>query len=554
MIANFTWMSAIMKKHRLLTVVVVGLSMFLSVARMTHPWVQKIFIDSVLGQKRADLLPMIAALSLGAAVVELGTMLLNTYISVLYSQGILVSLREQIYGEYRDSSYSTQAQVKPGKVVSLMLSDASALGETFMNVVPSLGTTVGTLFVNMAVLIALNYRLFLISLLFLPVYLIGPSKFSPVLYRRGREVQVSVENLNTVLQDGLSGTLDIYCSDARRWDVKRIMGAAKEIMSGYKRQAVSLQWLASSILGPLLISQTVLLVVGGYFVINGTMQLGVLLAYLTYTSSFFNSCKEIFRVSASLAGPKAAWDRIREFLGTLDPQPETEMPVESGVPSIELTGMAFGYQPDSPILQDVNLTVGQGSTLCVVGPSGSGKSTLLQVVSGLLKPWRGACRVSGIDLFSVNPSALRQVGTYVGPNPRMFHATVRENVLLGREMSQGELGRICDVSGMSEFVKGLPDGLDTVLGDKGFALSLGQQQRVGLARALVSKPKILLLDEALSGLDTSLANEVFSQLKKLQDSGIIVLATHRADARAYADRSVVMENGRVVALGNQLAK
>ncbi|MBE3519096.1 MAG: ABC transporter ATP-binding protein [Firmicutes bacterium] len=537
-----------MRKHRMLTVAVVGIGMFLSVARLGYPWVQKIFIDSVIAQKRADLLLMAAGLFVGAAVLEIGSMLLSTYISALYSQRILLWIREKIYGDYRASSYTTQTRIEPGRVVSLMLSDASSVSETFNEVVPGLATTVGTLVVNTMVLIALNYRLFLIALFFLPIYLLGPSRFSPLLYGRGREIQASVENLNAVLQDDLAGTADIYATGTRSWSVERILRAAREIMSASKRQAIALQLLGSSVFGSLIISQVTLLLVGGYFVIKGTMQLGVLLAYVSYTSAFFNSCKEIFRVSASLAGPKAAWDRIAEFLKTLDPIPGTYEPAEFMVPSIQMEGVTFGYRSDSPVIQEASLSAERGSTLCVVGPSGSGKSTILQLIAGFLKPWRGTCRVCGQEVSAVHPDDLRHVVSYVGPNPRIFHASVKENILLGREVSLEALAAACEVSGISEFVGELPNGLDTVLGDKGHGLSLGQQQRVGLARALVGKPKILILDEALSGLDARLANDVLTRLKAFQRDGIMVLATHRSDTRAYADRTVALENGRIVPL------
>lgn len=546
MIANFAWMFPLMRRYRVLTAVVIGIGVFHCVARMGYPWAQKVFIDSVIMPKRADLLPAAAALFVATAVLEIGAMLLNTYISTLYSQKILLSLREEIYGKYRASSYVTQTRVEPGKVVSLMLSDASSVSETFNEVIPELAGTLGTLIVNTAVLVALNYRLFLIALLFLPIYLLGPRRFSPVLYGRGQQVQSSIEGLNSVLQDDLAGTTDVYAVGARNWSVARVLQAAKQVMSAVKKQAIALQLLGSSVFGSLIISQVTLLVVGGYFVINGTMQLGLLLAYVSYTSGFFNACKEVFRVSASLAGPKAAWDRITEFLKTLDPIPSEGEPAELTVPSVLLEGITFGYQPDSPVIHEVSLSVDRGSTLCIVGASGSGKSTVLQMIAGFLKPWRGVCRVFGHETSGLHPDELRGAVSYVVPNPRMFHASLKENILLGREVRPEDLAAACAVSGVNEFVNELPDGLDTVLGDKGYGLSLGQQQRVGLARALVGRPKILVLDEALSGVHPPLASQILTRLKEFQRDGIIILATHRADTIARADRVVALENGRCV--------
>ena len=246
--------------------------------------------------------------------------------------------------------------------------------------------------------------------------------------------------------------------------------------------------------------------------------------------------------------------RVFEIIDTrptiVDAPDARPMPAVAG--RIELDGVSFGYSPDRLVLRDISLTVGAGETLALVGPSGSGKTTLTGLIPRLWDVTEGRIRIDGLDVRDVTVASLRgQIGL-VAQEATLFGGTIRENILYGRlDASEAEMVAAARAANAHDFISALPDGYDTVVGDRGSRLSGGQRQRVAIARAILKDPPILLLDEATSSLDNESEALVQDALDRLKVGRTTIIVAHRLSTIRAADRIAVLDDGWLVELGTQ---
>jgi ABC-type multidrug transport system fused ATPase/permease subunit len=297
----------------------------------------------------------------------------------------------------------------------------------------------------------------------------------------------------------------------------------------------------------------VVLVYGGLLTIDGEMTLGEFVAFYLYLTLLMAPFRSLGMLVGQAQRAVAGGTRIFEVL---DAEPQiTEAPDARPLPpgggALRLEGVSFAYSPDGPpVLDGVDLDVPAGRTVALIGPTGSGKTTLTQLVPRFADPTAGRVLLDGADVRDLRLADLRQAVGMVSQDPFLFSTTIRENIAYGRpEATDEEVRRAAGMAQAAGFIEALPDGYDTVVGERGLTLSGGQRQRVAIARALITDPRVLVLDEATASVDASTEREIQQALREVMRGRTTLVIAHRLSTLSLADELVVLEEGRIVARG-----
>ena len=301
------------------------------------------------------------------------------------------------------------------------------------------------------------------------------------------------------------------------------------------------------------LGSTLVTLYGGYLVIEGQMSIGSLVAFAAYQSRAFSPIQVLMDLYLRIERAGVSVDRVFEFLDIGQEYTEPSggtLRLEDLRGEIEFRDVSFGYQnnapTDQPVLRQVSFLVGAGQRLTVLGPSGTGKSTLVDLLIRLYEPQAGTIRLDGHDVRELDLVWLRQHVVVIGHEPFLFHASILENVSYASpEASREEIVAAVTAVGLHEYVTALPDGYETTVGERGARLSAGQRQRIALARALLKKPRILVLDEALSGLDVESEADLRQTLSALMQGCTTLVVTHRLSSLHADDAVVVLKHGAV---------
>jgi ATP-binding cassette subfamily B protein len=297
----------------------------------------------------------------------------------------------------------------------------------------------------------------------------------------------------------------------------------------------------------------VVLVYGGLLTIEGNMTLGEFVAFYLYLTLLMAPFRSLGMLVGQGQRAIAGGTRIFEVLDA-EPdivEPPGAPPLPSGDGHVRMEGVTFAYGPDeAPVLHDIDLDVPAGRTVALIGPTGSGKTTLTQLVPRFADPVAGRVLLDGADVRDVRLDDLRRAVGMVSQDPFLFSTTVRENIAYGRpDATDGEIRRAAAMARADGFIEALPDGYDTVVGERGLTLSGGQRQRLAIARALITDPRVLILDEATASVDASTEREIQAALREVMAGRTTLVIAHRLSTLQLADELVVLEAGRIVARG-----
>ena len=295
-----------------------------------------------------------------------------------------------------------------------------------------------------------------------------------------------------------------------------------------------------------------LLLVGGRQAINGTISIGEFIAFYGYVLMLTGPMRGLGMALGMAQRAVAAGTRVFELLDRapqLVAAPDAE-PLPPGGGRVEFRGVGFGYDGTGPILRDIDLDVEAGRTVALVGPTGSGKTTLVMLIPRLYDVDRGSILVDGVDVKRLDPASLRREVAVVSDDAFLFSASLKENIAYARpEASEDEVRVAADRAGLAELIDSLPDGLDTLVGERGLTLSGGQRQRVAIARALLAEPRILILDDATSSVDATTESRIKTALLEVMEGRTTFVIAHRLSTIALADEVVVLEDGEIAARG-----
>ena len=298
--------------------------------------------------------------------------------------------------------------------------------------------------------------------------------------------------------------------------------------------------------------QALILLIGGKMVLNGSLTIGALTAFILYLTSFFAPIQQLVQLYNTYQQGQAAVTKLRDLLNLTPSVPESpqarDLPEIKG--EIELDRVSFSYNTGKAVLEDISLTVHPGETIAFVGETGAGKSTLAKLIIRFYDPQSGTVRIDGHDLKEATFRSLRTQLGYVSQEPFLFAGTLRDNVGFAKpEASDEEILEACRAVGIDDLVRQMPEGIQTVIHERGSSLSSGERQLIALARAFLGKPRVVVMDEATSNLDLASESRIEHALDVLLQGRTAVIIAHRLNTAMRADRIAVFDQGRLVELG-----
>jgi subfamily B ATP-binding cassette protein MsbA len=498
-----------------------------------------------------DSLRNVCLLVLGALFLKNLTLYAARLLTVYVQEHVERHMRDDVYGHLQYLPLSYFGRTKVGQLITRVLNDTREARSVITFALTDVLRQAVTAFTYVTFLLLLSWRLTLVALVTGPLVAVF---LSPVLRRLkgsyGKAFQHRGE-LMSVAQETMSGIRLVKSFGAEEHERERFNRTSHR----YARRMVKANALSQSA-GP--ISETlsslialVLIWIGAYMVLgSGTLTAEVFIAFVTMAVRLVSPVKALAQFPASLQLSIAAAERFFEVLDA-EAEPAAEKAGRLGPPreSIRFHEVDFEYETGRPVLRGIDFEARPGEVVALVGPSGAGKSTLVDLLPRFIDPTGGRITMDGRDLREMPLGSLRSLFGVVSQETVIFHDTVRANVSYGAERSEDDIFAAIRAANAEEFIRELPDGLDTMLGDRGIRLSGGQRQRVGIARAILRDPPLLILDEATSSLDTESEQLIQAALERLLTGRTVFVIAHRLSTISGADRILALEDGKLVESG-----
>lgn len=522
-------------------------------ASMVLPASTKWIGDEVLGKGRYELIKWIA-LAIGVStLVQASTGFALSQILGVAAQRAITEMRKRVQQHIERLPISYFDSTQSGQLISRIMNDAEGIrnlvGTGLGQILGSLVTAV----ISIGVLVYLNWVLTAamigVLLLFVAMLLWAFRTLRPIFRERG-EITADVTGR---LSESLGGIRVVKAYAAERREDLSFARGAHRLFRNIARSVTGVSAVASFsavVVGSVAV---VMIVIGGNAVQSGTMTLGDMLMYISFTFLLAMPIIELTNIGTQITEALAGLDRIREILSM-----PTEVDEDADRDSlgaidgtIEFKDVEFEYEKDVPVLNGISFRSDAGTTTALVGSSGSGKSTILSLVLNFIQPTRGSVLIDGQDLQNIRLSDYRRHLGVVLQDNFLFDGTVLDNIRFANpEATIHKIKEVCKIANADEFIEKFPDGYDTVVGERGVKLSGGQRQRIAIARALVADPRILILDEATSSLDSESEALIQEGLNNLRKGRTTFVIAHRLSTIRSADQILVVEAGRIVERGS----
>ena len=517
-------------------------------ANLYLPWIIKDMIDDVLMSKDMLMLNLIAA---GILVVMFTRGVFyygQSYLVSYVGQRVIIDVRSVLFRKFQKMPLSYYDRQQTGTVMSYITNDVSAMQSAIVDNLIELVTESSILIGSLGMMIYLDWKLSLLTLMTIPLVGFAMKIFGRKLKRSSTVIQERAAEITSLLQESISAIRVVKSFVRETYEIKRF-----EEQNWKNFQAAMKNVKLSSLLTPTVeflaaIAVTFIVWFGGYEVVNEVITAGELVAFLTYAVNLANPVKRLSRVYAAIQKAMAAADRVFEVMD-LD-EKITDVPGAKPLPPIqgqvEFKDITFSYKEGQPALQHISLKAEPGQMIALVGPSGSGKSTIANLIPRFYDVDSGTIAIDGHDIRQVTADSLREQIGLVPQETMLFSTTVMENIRYGRlDATDEEVVEAARAANAEEFIKDLPEGYDTKLGERGLNLSGGQRQRLAIARAILKNPRVLILDEATSALDTESEKIVQDALDKLMVGRTSFVIAHRLSTIFNADQIFVVENGQL---------
>jgi ABC-type multidrug transport system fused ATPase/permease subunit len=515
------------------------------------PWLIGQAINAIQDGNEPDLLPLALAI-VAAGVLRLGLTSVRRVVAGRVSLAVEFDLRERFYGHLQRLELSFFDGQQTGQLMSRATVDLQAIRFFLGYGLVFITQSALTIVLAAVVMIAINPALAAIALLPAPLVVYVASRYNRVSRPAVQEVQQRIAELTAEAEESISGIRIVKAFAREEHQLHRFQRAVSRVFdqSVYSNR---LQATFSPLIGLLPQAGVALvLLIGGRLVIDGSLSLGNLTAFYTYAVMLAGPTRMLGMSLGMAQRAIAAGNRLFEIL---DREPRIESPpgapaLPAGGGAVELRGVTLRYGSADAALREIDLSVEAGRTVALVGPSGSGKTSLVALLARLYDPSEGAVLIDGVDVREADVASLRYQVAFVADDSFLFSATVAENIAYARpDASRAEVEEAARRAQADGFIRELPGGYDTVVGERGLTLSGGQRQRVAIARALLADPRILILDDATSSVDATTERAIKEGLREAMAGRTTFVIAHRLSTVSLADEVVVMDGGRIVDRG-----
>jgi ATP-binding cassette subfamily B protein len=514
------------------------------------PVVQKVIVDDVILARRRPLAPWLALL-VAAGVFRFAVAHVRRFVGGRVALAVQFDLRNAIYARLQRLDFARHDDFQTGQLVSRASSDVG-LVQTLLSFLPLMTGNLVMLVLSLVIMAVLSPLLTLVTLVVVPVILAVALRLRTTVFPAAWDAQQRAAEVAGVVDEAVSGVRVVKGFGQEERELRRLASASEDLF-GSRLRAVRIQARYGAALQAVpALGQVAVLAFGGWLALRGRLSLGTFLAFSSYLLELVAPVRMLSVLTVVAQQARAGAERILELL---DSTPVvTERPDASSLPPVRgdvaFDGVTFGYLRSEPVLRDFSLSVAAGETVALVGPSGSGKSTVSLLLPRFYEVQSGTVRLDGIDVRDVTLDSLRRQIGVVFEESFLFSDTARANIAYGRpDATDDEVVAAAKAAEAHEFLTALPHGYDTRLGEGGLTLSGGQRQRLALARALLTDPRVLVLDDATSAVDSRVEEEIHATLRRLMQGRTTLLVAHRRSTLRLADRIAVLDHGAVVDVG-----
>jgi ATP-binding cassette subfamily B protein len=548
--ANFRRIVGLFRSYKLRLSAVLGLILFSSALGAIPAFLLQRIFDDALPNRDLELLNWLVAGMVAIAIVTGALGVVQTLLSNQVGQHVMHDLRTAVYKHLQRLSLAFFTRTRTGEVQSRLANDIGGVQEVVTSTATSIVGNLTTVIASVVAMFVLDWRLALFALALLPVFVWMTRRVGTARKKITTVRQESMADISSLVQESLSvsgillgKTMGRSGALAERFETESERLADLEV-----RSRMTGRWMMSSIQMTFAIMPALVYLFAGHFA--GSISIGTVIAFTTLQTRLFFPIGSLLGVSVDVQTSLALFDRVFEYLD-LDVDIEEgrqQLPRPEGRVSFE--GVWFRYGDSAWTLQDVSFEVTPGTTTALVGETGSGKTTAGYLVARLYDATEGRVAIDGLDVRDLTFGSLADAVGVVSQETYLFHATVRENLRFARPgAGDEEVEEAARAAQIHELIVSLPEGYDTVVGERGYRFSGGEKQRMAIARTILRNPPILVLDEATSALDTQTERLVQAALERLEEGRTTIAIAHRLSTVRDADQIVVLDHGRVAEIG-----
>jgi ATP-binding cassette, subfamily B, bacterial len=540
-----------------------------SAANLLQPWPLKIvldevfrshpakgalanFIHSFIGVDKLATIKFACAAVLVIAVLDAVSTYTEKYLTTSVGQWVTYDLRRALYAHMQRLSLAFHDEKRTGDLISRLTTNiddiqsfiTSGLLSSFINVITLVGM-VGVMF-------WLNWQFTLIALSVAPLLFFVVYTYTRRIKKATRTVRKKEGEVFSVVEEVLSSIRVVKAFAREAYEQSRLEEASLEEVESALR-ARSLKAKLMPLVDVIVAVGTCLVLwFGARLTLSGAITVGSMVLFIQYLSKMYKPMQELSKLTDTYSKAAVGYERVQEVLRTKNEI--RDLPKARRAPKfkgkIEFEHVSFSYSPEQPVLRDINVSVQPGQVAALVGPTGAGKSTIISLVSRFYDPLEGMVKIDGTDIRQFKQQSLRRQISYVLQETVLFHGPIWRNIAYGKpEATRQEIVRAAELANATEFIDKMPEGFDTVVGERGMTLSGGQRQRIAIARAIIRNTPILLLDEPTSGLDSASEQLVFEALDRLMEGKTTIVIAHRLSTIRRADRIFVVNQGAIVEEG-----
>lgn len=532
-----------------------GGGIFLLLSSFVYPvllTVVKHLMDVTLPKKDAQSNLMIFFLMIGISIFFALVTFIHTYLISYVGQKVIVDLRAKLYSHLQFLSLSFFEKRKTGQIMSRITNDVNVLQSLVTSGIIDFLTSILTIIVLIIYIFILNWKLTLITLVGLPLIAFSFGSFSKKIRKVSGQIQSKIADITDILQETLSSIKIIKSFTREKYEIERF---DKKNIESFKTTMKGIRY--GAILTPLIqligfLGLAFAFYIGGSEVINDRLSTGGLITFLAAVGLLAQPVRNLTRINALIQHSIACGERIFEILDIKQEVKEKEdardIPEIKGL--VEFKNVYFSYDGINNVLEEINIKAQPGEIIALVGHSGAGKTTIANLIPRLYDPVKGRILIDGVDIKDVKLNSLRKQIGVVPQDVILFGGSIEENIAYGREnATKEEIIEAAKFANAHDFIISFSEGYETIVGEKGVRLSGGERQRISIARAILKNPRILILDEATSSLDSVSETLIQEALQRLMKSRTTFIIAHRLSTIKMADKIIVLEKGRIKEIG-----